>query len=444
MVRLERAAADLQQLGVAPQPLDDVLAHVAVAAEHLDGGVGGPLARLGSKELRRVGVDALAHLRQIHAPRRVVHQGPCGPVLGEALGDVALHLPVLADRHAEALALVRPRDHHPDAAPRDAHRHGGQRHSLDLEVAHHGEGPLALLAEAVGDGDAHAVEDQLRREGRAHAELVLPLLAQREARHPLLHQERTEAALAGGGVHDEGIAECPLVDATVGDEGLGSGQDVGVALAHGPRAHGEHVRPHLGLGHAHPADPLARGSPREDVLSLHVVAVDVHVLREEHGVGEHSQGEARVGGGERVADLDARRRVEARTSVLLGDRHAQQPQLSGAAEERVVEALLAVVLRRLRLHLARHELGEGVGEKRVLRRGGGEIEPSPVALVHAVSGPGGGPVYRAGPAAAGASERGERLFHEQADGGAIVRRGRVKDHAGVGHELVAGFRDQVQ
>ena len=53
-------AADLEQLGVAPQPLDDVLAHVAVSAEHLDGGVGGPLAHLGGKELGRVGIDALA------------------------------------------------------------------------------------------------------------------------------------------------------------------------------------------------------------------------------------------------------------------------------------------------------------------------------------------------------------------------------------------------
>ena len=60
VVGLERAAADLEQLGVAPEPLDHVLAHVAVAAQHLDRRVGGALAGLGGEQLGGVGVDALA------------------------------------------------------------------------------------------------------------------------------------------------------------------------------------------------------------------------------------------------------------------------------------------------------------------------------------------------------------------------------------------------
>jgi ABC-type hemin transport system ATPase subunit len=60
LVRLERAAADLEQLRVAPQPLDVVLAHVAVAAEHLDRPVGDVLGHGRAVELHAVGVEAAA------------------------------------------------------------------------------------------------------------------------------------------------------------------------------------------------------------------------------------------------------------------------------------------------------------------------------------------------------------------------------------------------
>src|SRR3990172_2279740 len=84
---------------------------------------------------------------------------------------------------AGTLALVRPLDHRAPAAPRDPHRHGREREALDLEVSHHRERPFALGAEAVRHRDAHALEDELGGEGCAHAELVLPLLAEAEAGH---------------------------------------------------------------------------------------------------------------------------------------------------------------------------------------------------------------------------------------------------------------------
>ena len=106
LVRFQRAAADLEQLGVAPQALDDVLAHVAVAAEHLDGAVGDLLADAGGEELGAVGVDAVAVAVEVEPARRVVDVAARRLVLGVGLGDVALDLAVLADRHAERLALV--------------------------------------------------------------------------------------------------------------------------------------------------------------------------------------------------------------------------------------------------------------------------------------------------------------------------------------------------
>src|SRR6267142_494206 len=53
-------------------------------------------------------------------------------------------------------------------------------------------------------------------------------------------------------------------------------------------------------------------------------------------------------------------------AVLLGQRHAEQTELARAAEQRVVERLVAVVLGRLRLDLARDERLERLGEQRVL------------------------------------------------------------------------------
>src|SRR4029453_17100295 len=64
LVRLDRAAADLEQLRVAPQPLHPVLPDVAVAAEHLDRAVGDLLGHRRAEQLDTVGVDARARPRQ--------------------------------------------------------------------------------------------------------------------------------------------------------------------------------------------------------------------------------------------------------------------------------------------------------------------------------------------------------------------------------------------
>src|SRR5438045_8921915 len=60
LVRLDRAAADLQQLGVAPPPLHLILADGAVAAEHLDRAVGDVLGYRRAEQLDAVGIDAVA------------------------------------------------------------------------------------------------------------------------------------------------------------------------------------------------------------------------------------------------------------------------------------------------------------------------------------------------------------------------------------------------
>ncbi len=252
-----------------------------------------------------------------------------------------------------------------------------RREPLDLQVAHHGERALALAAEPVVERHAHAVEDELGGEGGAHAELVPPLLAQREAGHALLHEKRAQAALAGGGVDHEDVARRLVVDAAVGDEGLAAVEDVAVALPARARGHRQHVRPHLGLRHAQAADPLTRSGLGQHALPLERVAVDVDVLGEQHRVRQQRQREAGIRCGERLAHLHHGDRVQVGAAVLLGQRDAQQTQLAGPPEERVVEGLGPVVLGRLGLHLAGDEGLERLGQQGVLGRRREEVERLP-------------------------------------------------------------------
>jgi len=59
---LEGAAAYLQQLSVAPQPLDHVLTDVAVASHHLNGSVCDVLGRGSAVQLDTVRVQTVACL----------------------------------------------------------------------------------------------------------------------------------------------------------------------------------------------------------------------------------------------------------------------------------------------------------------------------------------------------------------------------------------------
>src|SRR5256885_13913172 len=87
---------------------------------------------------------------------------------------------VLADRHAERLALARVPDRPLVGAGRDAHRLRGDADASAVEGGQRDVKAPAFLADPVGGGDAAGVEDQLGGVGGAGAELVLRL-ADREA-----------------------------------------------------------------------------------------------------------------------------------------------------------------------------------------------------------------------------------------------------------------------
>ncbi|MBS1106708.1 MAG: hypothetical protein H6Q91_2210 [Deltaproteobacteria bacterium] len=81
----------------------------------------------------------------------------------------------------------------------------------------------------------------------------------------------------------------------------------------------------------------------------------------------------------RRAHLHGRHRVEPGAAVLLGNRDAQEAHFARAAEQRVVEALGAIVRGGLRLDLARDELAQRVAQQRVLGRRRKQVEGALVA-----------------------------------------------------------------
>ena len=236
--------------------------------------------------------------------------------------------------HAERLALAGVVHHHPQAALGDAERHGGQGEALDLEVAHHVEQALALGAEQVVGRHAAVVEDQLGGHRGAHAELLFQTLTEGEAGDVLLDHERADAALAGPGVDQEHVAERLVVDGAVGDERLAAVEDVVIAVALGGGAHAEHVGARFRLGHAHAADPFAGEDRRQDALPLRRRGVAVEVVHEQHAVGEVGEGEARVGGRQRLVDDHRRGRIEPGAAVAPrrpSGRAARAPRRGGRA-----------------------------------------------------------------------------------------------------------------
>ena len=116
-----------------------------------------------------------------------------GTAFGGTLGDAQL-----GARGVEILSAIA--GHEPATMVVDAREHDlvavdvehdvavaerREAEPLDLQVAHHRQRALALLAHAIADRHPHRVEDQLGGERRPNSELVSPLLTQCEAGHPL-------------------------------------------------------------------------------------------------------------------------------------------------------------------------------------------------------------------------------------------------------------------
>lgn len=229
----------------------------------------------------------------------IVHIRSASHVLRVGLRDGLLDLPKLSNGLAERLTLLAVVTHHLNAASGNAQRHRRQGDALDLEVAHHAQRGAADLTNHVGRGHLDVVEDQLCGHRGTHAALVLNLLAQREARHALLHNERGQTlagVVAGARIHQEDVAGLLAGDGSVGDPHLSTVDDEvrAVGSLGGTGSHAHHVSAHAGLRHTHTTNLLATAGTRQILGLLLSGTVAGKVVHEKHGVGQVGEAERRV------------------------------------------------------------------------------------------------------------------------------------------------------
>ena len=123
-----------------------------------------------------------------------------------------------------------------------------------------------------------------------------------------------------------------------------------------------------------PGEHVAGGDGREPPLSLRIGPVPGdHASGESRGDGDRDR-DARVGSAQLLDHQRPRDGVGAETSVLLGDRHAADPQLAELLHDVEGELLVLVALAGTRCDLLRRELADEVADLLLLGR---ELELHP-------------------------------------------------------------------
>ena len=215
-----------------------------------------------------------------------------------------------------------------DGALRDADRLRPDGGPAAVERVHGDREALALLADAVRRRDADLVEHDLAGRAAPHAQLVLVL---GDADPPLLlDQEARDAAPAGVGV-GLGEDDVDVGDPGVGDPVLRAGQDVVVAVAHRPRAHGGHVAAGVGLGQAVAGLDLAGRHPWHVGL-LQLLAAPVHDRQHPELGDEDGQRRRRADAGQLLDGDGLGDGVRAGAAVGLGDAEGGQLHLLAGLE----------------------------------------------------------------------------------------------------------------
>jgi len=186
----------------------------------------------------------------------------------------------------------------------------------------------------IGGGTGEAIEEEL---GGIHA-LVAELgdrLDHLETGGALLHDEAGHAAMPrrgpgiGEGEEGEGVAL-----AAVGDEHLGAGNEVAIAVASSLSADGLDVGARVRLGEAEPSARLATREARQEPASLLLRAVVEHD-EGGHGVAVDHSGERHEAAADLLDDLSVGANVEPQTPVGGGHERAEEPELAHARHQLV-------------------------------------------------------------------------------------------------------------
>ena len=158
-----------------------------------------------------------------------------------------------------------------------------------------------------------------------------------------------------------------------------------------------HVGAQLGLGEAEGGADLAGGHPRQ-VLLLLLVGAELH---QQVGADEVRVDDARdrdPAARELLDDHHVGREVEAHAPVLLGDGHAEEPELLHLLDDRLGELVDGVVVLGVREDLLVRELADHLADRLLLvgllgERGGGHgrrqdtsLADWPVDTLHGVTG----------------------------------------------------------
>mmetsp|Transcript_14885 Transcript_14885/g.38194 ORF Transcript_14885/g.38194 Transcript_14885/m.38194 type:complete len:415 (+) Transcript_14885:66-1310(+) len=313
---------------VAQVALHVVLRQVAVAAQHLQRAVRDARAGVGGEALGHRGVQRGGGRARVQGGRRAAHQQPRRLHLRGHVHQAERRVLERADRLPELPPRLRVAARGVEAELRAAQAAGGDVDAPAVQCSHGHLEALPLLAQAVGQRDAHAVADDGGRGLRLPAHLLF-VGAKAQPLRALLHDEGCDARGAGrpGARHDN----VDIADAAGADKRLLAAEHVVVALPHGRHAQRGGVAAGAWLRQAVAGEAVHAHEARQQAGALLVAAKGVdHVA--DHVVDGEVCGHGDVAVRER---LKHHRRVQAphpAAAHVVPHVDAAKAQLRGGAQ----------------------------------------------------------------------------------------------------------------
>ncbi len=363
------AAEDARHARTAPGPRDRIFVHVTGAAVQLQALVHDFPLQFGVPKLGGRAFDRGQFLLGM-AVERPVEMRPADLQLGLEVREHEAGVLEIEHRLAEGFAVLHERDGIVIGLLRRSLGRHGDRKALLRQLAHQIDEALALFAEAVGHRNAHVIEEQLRRVRSVLADLV-EIAPAREAFAIGLDQDdrhalpcRLHLGIGLGADQDQvGIL-------AIGDIGLGTIDDIMVAVLLGGGANALKVRSRARLGHRDRGDRLARHEPRQPFLLLllgpvldDIVHHDVRLER------EAERRSAEIGGF--LVDDGVIAEVEAQAAIFFRNGGAEQAELARLGPDLARHDLFLVPFHRIGRDLVLHEAAHGLAEGLVIGGIGG-------------------------------------------------------------------------
>jgi hypothetical protein len=265
------------------------------------------------------------------------------------------------------LALLHVAGGRVDGSLGDPYRLGADGWAAAVEGVHGNGEALTLLAHPVDHGDPDLVEGDGRRRAPPQPHLVL-VGGDLDPPSGLDH-ETADAPPTGRRVgHREDRVN--VGDPGVGDPVLGPGQEVVIAVPHGPGPHGGHVTSGIGLGQAVAALPFARRQPGK-VPASQLLGTPVDDGKHAQLGDEHGQGGGGTDPGQLLGHHRLGHQIGPRPAVLGGNAQGRELELDAGVERLLGIDGLSVGLGRMGGHTLLGESPEAVPE---LELGGAQGE----------------------------------------------------------------------